>query len=358
MSFASSQRADFKTLFPNCPEAVRLQGIPRLDRFFPNCALGLIEMTARARMGVRDLKPCWFANTIEYAREPSLTLLPGARTELDVRVGVGTGPMKDAWTRLRNLYGLSVRRHDFATAEGMTQWIMSSLAHDLPALITIDQSFLAERSRWRGTYSPHMVAVVGVDPHTESLELVEQVYGRIRWPLADFIASFSSVSSNGANFALECVFSELRSNPKVSEQDIRQHLDSCLTNLRSPQDDLGLNGLRALVREASQAYSTFRRPFALPGLWIFSHDRHALKRSLHYWRLAAPRQMDLFVKLERTLSACFDHWLTADSRIEHSINHGVDEMSLALQALNDLVQLETVLCETLEELRDNLASQC
>lgn len=314
-------------------------------------------MTARARAGVRDLKACWFANTIEYARESSLAISPGMRSELTVRVGVGSDPLKEAWKRLGSLYGISAHRHDFVSVEEMAQWIAHALASDVPALVTIDQSFLAERSRWRGNYSPHMVAVVGLDPSTATLDLVEQVYGRIRWSLDDFVASFCSVSSNGKNFALECLFNEPTSGSSLSAPDIVQHLDSCLSNLRSSEEGLGLNALRTMVRDASHAYETFRRPFTLPGLWIFSHDRHALRRSLHYWRLAAPGQTELFTKLERTLGACFDHWLTADSQIEHGINHGVDQMSVALQALSQLVDLETTLCETLEELGDRLTSK-
>lgn len=339
----------------NFKQSIALRGLPRLDRFFPSCGLGVVELTARARFDVTDIKPCWFASGFEYRRpDELLSLAPREGGELPVHLGVGGGPGRRAWQLLENLYGISVEKQTLATFDAFARWITDSLERDMPALVLMDQSFLPGRARWEGAYSPHMVAVTGVDSHRRSLLITEQVLGRIEWMADDVVSSFERVSDNAENFALGCRKTGPTVSSLVGPRDIIGHLDGCLRNRQSTEPLIGLNGLRLFASDLMHVYETFQGSFSIPGMWIFSHDRHAFRRTLMYWRQALPSQRAMLNQLDAHLGLCFEEWFAVDMCVESSVRSGAAKMAEGVDRVARIVELEETLTVILQELRMEL----
>lgn len=335
-------------------ESLTVGNLPRLDRFFPSCGLGLVELTARGRFGAKDIKPCWFATGFHYTRPEVGLAVPQNSGELPVHIGVGAGPGRRAWTLLESLYGISVEKLALSTFEAFASWITESLRNDMPALVLMDQNFLPGRAGWDGPYSPHMVAVTGVDTQKNALLVSEQVLGKVEWSADGVISSFERVSRNAENFALSCRQIGAISSRLVEPEDVAGHLDECLANRYSAETGIGLNGLRQFVSDVRHAYEACRSPFSVPGMWIFSHDRHALRRSLSYWELALPNQRALLKRLDAVLASCFEEWFAVDMCIESSTRGGADKMAEGVERLSRTVELEERLTLILAELRQAL----
>jgi hypothetical protein len=111
-----------------------------------------------------------------------------------------------------------------------------------------------------------------------------------------------------------------------------------------------LNALRSLAGDLHEAIESQQQAFAIPGQWIFSHDRHALRRGLPYWQEADVTSAVELERLERLLGEAFTFWFQMDMTIERALyEKDVGRMREALAILHKVTPIEERIADVLAD---------
>jgi hypothetical protein len=337
--------------------SVALNGLPKLDRFFPDCALGLVELVARKALGVPDIKQIWFGNTFDYRPPIAPEWLSASRVEFAGTFFVTDDVRPRALRYLERCYGFTVSPRQFVDLGALLDEIHGSLQRGVPAISMFDMSFLQEPERRSGKLRPHMIAVAGWDEAAHSLTIVDQVKGQIAIPRKQLEDSFHRFADAGHEFfILECRRGAQAEVSALGREQTLEDIRRAVVNLRSTEPNLGLNALRRLGADANTALEVEKRPFAIPGQWIFSHDRHAVRSGLRYWKEAGVASPAVLGRLDRLLGEAFGAWFQMDMTIERAImEKSVSRMREALAALDVVVPIEVALADALEAIASEAA---
>jgi hypothetical protein len=332
-------------------ESIEVTKVPKLDRFFPDCELGLLELVARAEWAIPDLKKAWFNNTFVFRREGSAWLAPN-QIELNASLTPVEGDRARAFARLEKYYQIRTIRRVFPDFASTWQDVYQTLRRGKPAITCVEMSFLQDEGRGRGLFQPHMVAIVGWDRQRAALKIVDQVRDTLWIPMAHYEESFGRYAANRRAFDVLHCTREVTTPPlPLSRDDVHEEIRFAVDNLRSPAAHLGLNGLCELASVALQAVKAERRPFAIPGVWLVSHDRHALRQTLQYWREADVADTATLRALDRALKASFVAWFEIDMGIERSLREqSAAQMKAVAEAIRQVIPLEESIASLLEKI--------
>lgn len=324
--------------------------VPKLDRFFPDCELGLIELFARSEWGCKNLKKVWFSNTFDYERPNRAAWLAPNGIELAASMRPAWDVRDVAFRRLEQYYGIQTTRCVFDGFGPLLANVHAALERRRPVLTCLDMSFLQSESRAKGLFQPHMVAIIGWNASASTLALVDQVRGRVDIPFAHYEQSFSRFREHQRDFyLLEC--SRLQHEPPpLTPEAIRADIRRAVDNLFSPEPNLGLNAVSELARDVASAVDAEQRAFAIPGLWIVSHDRFAAREGLPYWAEAGVVGGATLAALDQTLQAAFAGWFDVDMGIERSLHEQNPERMRAVSgAIRKVSDVEQRLAELLRK---------
>lgn len=308
-----------QTINWNAYDSTQLDAVPKLDRFFPDCTLGLVEFFAKAEWSLRDLKKIWFGSTFEYQKAVPQPRLAANGIELDVRFTTAGDVRGQGFQKLGELYGIQVVERPFDSFSALLAELHARLRSGKPVLTYIDMSFLQGEQRAKGLFQPHSVAAVGWNASEQTLSIVDQVRGKVAVSFAQYEESFGRYRERNLDFCiLDCVRPEARDVP-LGRSSLHAQVRAAVANLSSADARFGLRALRALTDDVSAASETVQRPFAIPGLWIFSHDRHALREAVPYWREAEAADDATLRALHEALGQAFGEWFQIDMTIERSL---------------------------------------
>jgi len=290
-----------------------------VDRFFPNCMLGLVEVVARARWGVPDIKKAWFGLGLAYTRPRAGQWLAENRIEFGGRFDLPAGTREKAFARLSALYGIELEKERFVTEEDVLRRLVETLRSGAPVLTTFDMSVLQPEGRAEGLFQPHYVGVVEFDGRQQRLEMIDQVKGGFALGVAEFVAIVRRFVDRDEPF----YFVHPRRDSAPSEEaldaaSIRKEVSVALANLRSSSPTLGLQAIETLATDVERAIESEGRPFAIPGMWIVSHDRHALAKQLPYWEQSGIIR-GAKDRLRSALEESFYAWFDVDMAVELSL---------------------------------------
>jgi hypothetical protein len=330
--------------------SVELPQLPRLDRFFPDCGLGLVELVAGVDYGFPDLKKIWFGNTFQYRPPADGQWLNANKVELAAHFSVAPGVPSRAVERLRKYYQVEVHTQAFAELDALLREVHRTLSRKLPAIASFDMSFLQEAGRRNGKLQPHMIGIVGWDVPGGKLRIVDQVRGELAIPFEQLELSFQRFVAQGEKFCvLRCERSSSGPSLPLERETIVEWLREAVGNRRSPDPHLGLNALARVAADVATAVEVEQKAFAIPGQWIISHDRHALRKQLPYWKEAQVADSARLEGIDRALAKAFTVWFEIDMTIERAIHdNDVVRMRKASRLLSEAVRLEDELTTLLE----------
>lgn len=336
----------------NTYSSVAVSGLPKLDRFFPDCALALIELVARKEFEFDDLKKIWFGSTFEYQPPRSSEWLNANRVEFAGRLFTAGDVRGRAFEYLGRYYGMQVESETFVNFGRLLDDVHRTLSRGTPAVTMFDMSFLQPPERRNAALQPHMIAIAGWDSAAGTLRIVEQVRGELTISMSQYEESFQRFAESASNFyVLRCALKPGTASAPLNRDEVIANVRSAVANLRSNDSNLGLNALRQLTHDVKNALEVERKPFAIPGQWIFSHDRHALRAGLKYWREAAVAPERQLVELGDRLAEAFGTWFQIDMTIERAIYQAdVERMREALALLEQVARTEANLADLLESI--------
>ncbi len=331
---------------------LEVQGLLKLDRFFPDCALGLIELTARLRFGIPDLKKVWFGNTFEYKapRGPSWLASDGVTLAGSLSVLGGTRDL--AIERLEKLYGISVERRHFAVLDDLVEAVESELASGAPAMVMLDKTLLLKTGGAESEPEPHIVAVVGIDGARRQLRVLEQVRGEISLEFSEFEESFRRFRAVQRDvILLGCSRVEGHQELPLEATALHGWIHRTLENLRSADPTYGLSALKESAFDFAKIVELEKRPFRIPGQWIFSHERHTLRAALPHWERCGVLNGTTSRALNEALKMSFAHWFQLDMTIERAIHEqDLNSMRTASALLFDALPREERIADIFESL--------
>jgi hypothetical protein len=301
-------------------KAVELTNVPTLDRFFPHCTLGLVEFFARAQWELPDLKKIWFASTFEYKRASAPSWLAANQIELAGRIKYAGDVEARSFLQLDEYYGITIESLVFSDYSKLFDHVHECLQRKAPVITSFDMSLLQGERRAKGLFQPHMVSVVGWDAHQGVLKLVEQVKGKLAIPCSQFEESFKRYTEHRKEVCvLRCSRRPGHVTLPLRRDVVHAQINQALQNLYSDAANLGLNALTLLAADVVTAAQAEKKAFVIPGLWVFSHDRHALLKGLPYWRQAGIAKDDQLTSLHSVLDAAFQAWFEIDMMIERAL---------------------------------------
>jgi len=250
--------------------------------------------------------------------------------------------------RLEDYYGARVvetRYDDFG------EWVsnvLDGIAAKRFVVSSFDLGFLNSRREYHRVYSPHFVYFFGWEGRDTTFLACEQTTGISRIPLYDLRDFHDHRRRRGEAVLLLGLDprSPLKERP-VKESELREQLERSRDNLRSSQDHLGLRALRRFARDIASFAAETPRPFAVPGLWVFSHDLYLLERYLatavpEVGGHVEPRLMALIARLHQL-------WLSVDMRLENGLYNGdVSQTRAAVANMENIVSGEEELALALE----------
>jgi hypothetical protein len=325
-----------------------------VDRFFPNCMLGLVEVVARARWGVPDLKKAWFGVGLEYTPPRGAKWLSENGIEFGGRFDLTAGTRERAFARLRALHGIELEKERFLREEDALRRLVETLRSGCPVLTTFDMSVLQPERRAEGLFQPHFVGVVGFDGSQERLEMIDQVKGGFALSVAEFATIVRRfVRRNEPFYFVHPRRDSAFSDRSLDPCSIKKELSVALANLCNGSPTLGLRAIGTLARDVEQAVESEGRPFAIPGMWIVSHDRHALAKQLPYWEQCGAIDSAKSSCLRAALEESFYAWFEVDMAVELSLfEQSAQLMSEVPPKLRAAAQTDAEMARALESVVD------
>lgn len=328
----------------------QLAHLPRLDRFFPNCLLGAVELVARFSFGFADIKKCWFGNTIVYSA-PTSGWVAANGFEFTGRIAVAQEAHCRALARLEEYYGIQIAAERLASVEDALDSIYACLDSGKPAISSFELSLLDSR-RPQGQFRPHYSVVGGIDFDRGFLRVLDSAQGEHQITFDRFALGFERYTQHDMAFEIVRPACESPgSSRSLQRSQAGADVARSLENLESDDPTRGLSALRRCIVDVERAHADLGRPFYVPGLWIFSHDRNCFRRALPYWREAALVPPRLLERLDGQLTRAFEIWFQADMTIERSITEGDGaQMREVPRILQRVVPIEVEISESLRSM--------
>ena len=303
-----------------------ITGFPRIDRYFPECRIAAIEAVSRFRFGIEDFGKAYGRYTFTYDAPPGPLAFRSNGIELDLYIHRDPLPDRELDLMLEDIYGVHNELVSFVEFEEYRRFCVENIAARLPVITSFDLGFIKERREYGKILVGHAIVLFAYDANSRQLRAGEQTLGYITVDFEDYERCFEQcVARDGAMFVWT-VERQRSTERELSREEVSARIRANLDNLTSPHDGAGLLALNRFRKDLdayfeSPEFLTAAKPFAIPGLWVFSHERHILRKWLRAVRplCSAPEAVD---RLDEVLGSLFNRWLSADYLIEKCLISG------------------------------------
>jgi hypothetical protein len=327
-------------------ERFGMDDFPRIDRYFPQCKLAAFEASARFLYGIESFAKIYGRHSFEYQRPPGATLgLRDNGVELDLFFHRVAPEDDELESLVEDIYGIQSTILVFRELELYRRYVLENLRARVPVPTDFDLKFIRERREYGRVSQPHVIVWHAHDPETGGFFAAEQMLGTIRVDRGDLEECFAQkLKSPGGEAVWE--LTRVRNGQRELERDeVLARCAANISNLTAADESLGLRALARFGNDMSQKVQseTFDgRPFAIPGLWVFSHERHIERKWLAAIEHLCPNSGRSFlVEFDELLSTLFKHWLAVDYVLEKCLASQNGKALRALpKSLNELVRDE------------------
>jgi hypothetical protein len=297
----------------------KVEGFPRIDRYFPDCWCATVEAAARHQFQIDDFGKIYGFHSFRYRRpEGPIRFRPNG-VELDLELH--RAPLSPAQMNasLEDIYGVRTAIVPFADLAHYWEYCRESIGHDVPIVSDFNLKFMQARREYGKVDTPHVIALCGYDPATRSLLAAEQMIGATTISTADFVRCFENTTATAGVMRVWQVTRLPQPERALGRLDVMVRLEENLQNLDATDSTLGLGALRRCRDDVAQYLegpAFENRPFSVPGLWVFSHERHIQKKWLCSVAALYPNCERLMSELDELLSQAFQTWLSTDFLLE------------------------------------------
>lgn len=297
-----------------------IEGLPRIDRYFPHCLFSAVEAVSRLLFGSGDFGKIYGRHSFQYAKPPGPIAYRDNGVELDLLIHREDVPDSELTSLVESIYAVRISGRRLSSAREHREYCLERLRRGLPVITDFDLRFIKERREYGKVSSPHIIVLTGYDPASGVLSGAEQMMGTLSIASEDFDACLRyKVSGEGGIDVFE-LSSDGRAERRLRRDEVMSQVDANVRNLGSAEPGLGLNAL-ARFRDDIAAYvgsAAFDgRPFHVPGLWVFSHERHIERKWLKAARDTCGEGVrPILTELDATLERLFRAWLSTDYLLE------------------------------------------
>jgi hypothetical protein len=339
------------TLLAQAAEVGTIEGLPRIDRYFPECWCATVEAVAKFRFGIRDFGKIYGRHTFYYERKPGPIVYRSNNVELDLWIHREHLQPTELESSMEAIYGIRTTIKTFDRFSAYWEYCAESIRNRVPVVTDFDLRFIKARREYGKVTNPHVIAVFGYQARERVILAAEQMIGTISVDFEDFERCFEQKIAARGNVTLWELSRAPHAERELGRDEVAARIQANLKNLGSSSDTLGLRALarfREELAEYLQSEAFKGKPFALPGVWVFSHERHIQKKWLRaIQHLCSSQQApEFFDEFEAVLSKLFTRWLNADYLIEKCLASGNGKALKSLpNYLRELLDDETRVVE-------------
>ncbi len=312
-----------------------LREFPRIDRYFPHCKVAALEAIARFGFGVADFSKCYGRHSFVYERPAGLIGFRRNGVELDLELHRASVSEHELEASIEDFYGLSVEAHSFTQLPDFLRFCDERLTQGEPLVVNFNLKFIRQRREYQLVSNPH--SVIFTRCASGAYAAAEQMIGAVTLDIGDVEACFEhNLQSYGYQEVWQLARHD-RVERSLSLVDVRQRVQSNLEILDSTEKGRGLLGLAQFADDIAEYVAKgLSLPFSVPGLWVFSHERHVVRRWLQHVARLVPSERQLFEDFDAVLATSFKHWLAVDYLLEKCL---VSKNAASLKSLPSYFKL-------------------
>src|SRR5262245_14618057 len=122
MSTAASLHA-----FSPAGSAHIIDGLPRIDRYFPQCWCAVVEAVSKLRFGIEDFGRVYGRHTFQYRRPKGPIAYRPNGVELDLEIHRVPLPEGELPSRIEDIYGIRTELAKFERFEAYSRFVSDSI---------------------------------------------------------------------------------------------------------------------------------------------------------------------------------------------------------------------------------------
>lgn len=289
----------------------------RIRRYYPHCAVAAAEVACRNLTGSPRFDLVYGYHTFELTAGAGKPRLKEGSGECDFSFSREASIGSELWDELAGWYGLIRGHRPISDLEELIDGVSGSLDAGTPLVVDFDMGFLKGRKEYERIFSKHVVCIIGVDRARRCFTALEQIHGLLEIDFAEFekcILRHREV--HGAYNLLTFSRRDTQSGMDPRARALNR-IDANLANIGSASESLGFNALRRFhgilgwLLEISNADC---RPFFIPGMWAFSHERYALP--FYVEEVCRLFGVTLRSPPRKSIDALHKAWLMVDGALE------------------------------------------
>lgn len=330
---------------------------PKISRFHPNCAFGIIEAIGKAISSHRNHSKVFGCHGFIYKRKNRLEFVE-SRADLNISIGSNCPSSSILFDRLYTFYGLTLERT--LVNSHPISYITERLAKHELCMFSFDFNFLKDRREYGQGLNFHPVLVYGINHHHQYLNAMEQTQGRIKIPFHDvqeFYECYCSRELSVNHFSLE-LNSQIQR--KLTPSEVNTNLSLITSNLFCDNKNYGINGLTSALGDLLEFVNTSNSgPFYAPGVWSHSHELWYLKEYLQEAR-ADMADVGVYFELDSSLLLLLEDlhldWFEVDAYFEKALFTQEKKYNrMALSVIEKIIPKEKELGRMLELLQKQMS---
>jgi hypothetical protein len=321
----------------------RVVGVPRIDRYFPECRIAAIEAVSRFRFGIEDFGRIYGRHTFSYSKPAGPIVFRDNGVELDLNIHREPLGPRELDDLIEDIYGVRIEIVRFDELSKYRRFCEESIARGVPVVSNFDLGFIKQRREYGKLRTGHVIVLLGYDTGGGSWQAGEQMLGELTIDRSDFEACFEHrVVTDGA--MMVWTLERGRDGGRdLSAEEVSARIRGNIENLTSSNESTGLAGLARFHADLTaylQSAEFGGKPFAVPGLWVFSHERHIQRKWLAAVRGSFPSAA-VVDDLDSLLGSLFKRWLAADYLLEKCLMSGDGRALRGLAShLNEILREE------------------
>jgi hypothetical protein len=330
---------------------VGLAEIPRATALAPTCKVGLLEVAARIQFGCRTIERSWFSHSFVFTPfvVRSNAVDGDGAVSFDLTVTARASELFS--NKLARYYGLAYSVGVCRTFSELVESMVKVLSAGGLPLTSFDSHFATGSAGFGKGHALNYVLPCRLDGQRQLVGAVDAHAGPLSITMRDYEQCFDYLQTCG----LECRFITChRVDPSPVDDDARRILAEdllpCLANLRSPEPNLGLNGLRAGVARL-QARLEIDEPCHLASLSRFHRERHSTARHLDHWRVLLPHVTQQIDRVADLIKRSGGSWYRIHmAMVGSTLGTGSRLDRKCLPTLQRILELEAAIADAFEDL--------
>lgn len=333
-------------------ESIVLNGFPIIDRYFPDCIYGCVEAVLRYKSAGCDLSPFFFDHQFHYKSngkiefDGSLNLNINFSTVAKKSFEEYRDSIEKTAIRIASIYGFYLKANRGFEVDQVIPFLLQSLYRNDPPILMFDLFHIKARREYKAVLQCHAVCIRGFDMDRKCVLAAEQMLGHIEIDFEDFLDCLQRQRREEEIliYQLSPHEGERQSFPVLDQ--IRRKLNATVLNLQSPSEKEGIAGFGNFlsdIRGAMPILAKERRPFYIPGIWRFSHQRAIVERCLEIPALRLQLEKGRFDIRGFTefIARLKNRWFSFDMRTEMAIAKKDWELGFrSIDTLEALLEME------------------